>query len=233
MATKKPTKKELEQQEVGDAEIKQMLNDCDEPNKTEWYMTNKDEALKMAIEALEAWDGTIEYQYTGTREAMSYLTHIAQKTPAIINACKEALEQPAQELVAWTKSIDKALETLEFYVGSVDTSTLHPHVKLNYEDFLSIVKSIKQFKNSIVNTNREIMYFGLSSKNEWIKISKDTFDFRVNNKRKMKLYTHPTPSWVGLSDDEIDKEALKDDHAAYFALGALWANQALKEKNHD
>ena len=42
---------------------------------------------------------------------------------------------------------------------------------------------------------------------------------------------YPAPSWVGLSDDEIDKEALKGDHAAYFALGALWANQALKEKN--
>jgi hypothetical protein len=28
------------------------------------------------------------------------------------------------------------------------------------------------------------------------------------------------------------QEAFKGDHAAYFALGALWANQALKEKNH-
>jgi len=55
----------------------------------------KDEALKMAIEALEAWDGTIEYQYNGTKEAMSYLTYIAQQTPSIINACKEALEQPS------------------------------------------------------------------------------------------------------------------------------------------
>ena len=42
----------------------------------------------------------------------------------------------------------------------------------------------------------------------------------------------PQSSWQGLSDNEIDKEALKGDHAAYFALGALWANQALKEKNH-
>ena len=45
------------------------------------------------------------------------------------------------------------------------------------------------------------------------------------------FYTHPK-EWVSLSYDEIDKEALKDDHAAYFALGALWANQALKEKNN-
>ena len=157
-------------------------------------MTSKDEALKMAIEFM----GTLTID-------VGIKTWNEKHRKEAIRACKEALEQPAQELVAWTKSIDKALETLEFYVGSVDTSTLHPHVKLNYEDFLSIVKSIKQFKNSIVNTNREIMYFGLSSKNEWIKISKDTFDFRVNNKRKMKLYTHPAPSWVGLSDDEISK----------------------------
>jgi hypothetical protein len=39
------------------------------------------------------------------------------------------------------------------------------------------------------------------------------------------------PAWQGLTDDEIDAEALKDDHAAYFALGALWANEKLKEKN--
>ena len=101
-------------------------------------MVTKDEALKMAIEALE----------------MHVPHYIKDRGCDALIACKEALEQPAQELVAWTKSIDKALETLEFYVGSVDTSTLHPHVKLNYEDFLSIVKSIKQFKNSIVNTNK-------------------------------------------------------------------------------
>ena len=180
-------------------------------------MVTKDEALKMAIEALE----------------MHVPHYIKDRGCDALIACKEALEQPAQELVAWTKSIDKALETLEFYVGSVDTSTLHPHVKLNYEDFLSIVKSIKQFKNSIVNTNREIMYFGLSSKNEWIKISKDTFDFRVNNKRKMKLYTHPTPSWVGLSDDEIDEingspMALESSGLYDFARAI---EQALRNKN--
>ena len=43
----------------------------------------KDEALKMAIEALE-----------------DFSTQYARLEP-IINACKEALEQPAQEPVAW------------------------------------------------------------------------------------------------------------------------------------
>ena len=37
--------------------------------------------------------------------------------------------------------------------------------------------------------------------------------------------------WVGLTNDEIDFQAKKDDHGAYFALGALWAEAKLKEKN--
>ena len=47
-----------------------------------------------------------------------------------------------------------------------------------------------------------------------------------------KLYTPPPQrEWVGLTDDEIDYQAKKDDHGAYFALGALWAGAKLKEKN--
>ena len=44
---------------------------------------NKDEALKMAIEALED------------------MATVHANLEPIINACKEALEQPAQEPVAW------------------------------------------------------------------------------------------------------------------------------------
>ena len=38
--------------------------------------------------------------------------------------------------------------------------------------------------------------------------------------------------WAGLTDEEIDHQAKKDDHGAYFALGALWAGAKLKERNH-
>ena len=38
-------------------------------------------------------------------------------------------------------------------------------------------------------------------------------------------------NWVGLTDEEIDYQAKKDDHGVYFALGALWAEAKLKEKN--
>jgi hypothetical protein len=39
--------------------------------------------------------------------------------------------------------------------------------------------------------------------------------------------------WQGLTDTEIDYQAKKDDHGVYFALGALWAEAKLKERNHD
>ena len=46
------------------------------------------------------------------------------------------------------------------------------------------------------------------------------------------FYTHPPKrEWVSLTKQEIDVEALKDDYAAYFALGAIWANKRLQEKN--
>ena len=38
-------------------------------------------------------------------------------------------------------------------------------------------------------------------------------------------------TWVGLTHAEIDYQAKKDDHGVYFALGALWAEAKLKEKN--
>ena len=46
-----------------------------------------------------------------------------------------------------------------------------------------------------------------------------------------KNQTLPQREWVGLTDEEIDYQAKKDDHGAYFALGALWASTKLKEKN--
>jgi hypothetical protein len=41
----------------------------------------------------------------------------------------------------------------------------------------------------------------------------------------------PQRTWVGLTHAEIDYQAKKDDHGVYFALGALWAEAKLKEKN--
>ena len=45
------------------------------------------------------------------------------------------------------------------------------------------------------------------------------------------LLNTPQRTWVGLTQAEIDYQAKKDDHGVYFALGALWAEVKLKEKN--
>ena len=48
-----------------------------------------------------------------------------------------------------------------------------------------------------------------------------------------EMMVHPPRKreWISLTDEEIDYQAKKDDHAVYFALGALWAEAKLKEKN--
>jgi hypothetical protein len=46
-----------------------------------------------------------------------------------------------------------------------------------------------------------------------------------------KHFEETKREWVGLTHEEIDYQAKKDDHAVYFALGALWAEAKLKEKN--
>jgi hypothetical protein len=45
------------------------------------------------------------------------------------------------------------------------------------------------------------------------------------------IIASPKRPWVGLTEDEIDYQAKKDDHGVYFALGALWAEAKLKERN--
>jgi len=56
-------------------------------------------------------------------------------------------------------------------------------------------------------------------------------DHEKGDKCQYERYS-PQREWVGLTDDEIDYQAKKDDHGAYFALGALWAGAKLKERNH-
>jgi FPC/CPF motif-containing protein YcgG len=56
---------------------------------------------------------------------------------------------------------------------------------------------------------------------------------REEGEYTVALYREPQhlQTWVGLTHEEIDYQAKKDDHAVYFALGALWAEAKLKEKN--
>jgi hypothetical protein len=72
----------------------------------------------------------------------------------------------------------------------------------------------------------------IAHKHEWFR----TGEMKIGQMRCISCGTWgqdeiPQRTWVGLTDDEIDYQAKKDDHGAYFALGALWAGAKLKEKN--
>ena len=119
-------------------------------------MATKDEALKMAIEALE----------------MHVPHYIKDRGCDALIACRQALEQPAQEPVA-------------IVTGHIEISLLSDTI------------------NKMLPINTE-------------------------------LYTHPAPSWQGLSDDEIE-EALSGTDPNFIhgscTQGILWAEAKLKEKN--
>jgi hypothetical protein len=73
----------------------------------------KDEALKMAIEVLWSVE---EYDKTGV--------NISKKA---INACKEALKQPAQEPVAWIDDDVIVENKWECYSKNPEPLYTHPH----------------------------------------------------------------------------------------------------------
>jgi len=131
-------------------------------------------------------------------------------------------EQPAQEPVAWMKSaLDNARDVCK-YLDHDMVKEAKAHTKFFWGD----IDKIKEDEEALEQPSQEpvatvaVDNFGNISVG-WIK----------NPNHNDKLYTH-SHQWQGLTDDEIDAEALKDDGAAYFALGALWANKKLKEKNH-
>ena len=124
-------------------------------------MNKQIEALKMAIEAL----------LTGNQYADA------------INSCKEALEQPAQEPVAWINYVWKP------YEEESDDAAFYPDFDL------------------------------------------DTYDNGGD-----PLYTHPAPTWQGLSDDDIWNIANflgKNKEWDYPVMFAKTIEKALKEKQNE
>lgn len=81
------------------AEITQALRVASNPDKMielGWepkeIVAKKDAALRSCIRILKEWDALIRYQYSGTRQAMSDMTRVAQGTPGIIVQAQEALK---------------------------------------------------------------------------------------------------------------------------------------------
>jgi hypothetical protein len=162
----------------------------------------KDEALKMAIEALAEFEWIKDSKY--------------QKA---INACKEALEQPAQEPVAWIDVKDKLPKQLDIVLVSgkhkseksrsgnyelVDTAT--------YYDWTWEKNGTKGWLSPRFGSDYDEV-------THWMPLP------------KYPLYTHPH-QWQGLTDDEIVKAFnLCDWMNEPITEFARAIEQALKEKN--
>jgi hypothetical protein len=153
----------------------------------------KDEALKMAIEAFERWEDTYKADCT-----------------EVINACKEALEQPVPP--AKTTSLEDVIKEFE----------KDPEMKALLDLARKQVKGmeLKQPAQEPVafrhKTTGEFCTggFELKALNQWIPI-----------------YTHPH-QWQGLTDDEIARLVLINEVDKSGDTGfARLIEQALKEKN--
>ena len=175
----------------------------------------KNEALKMAIAEIEGW---IDHAYGHTPEECA-----DNKT---IQACKEALEQPQIQMNKtlecpaslhgmkleqpltrdWKETIDERIAKDDAFKQALEQPAQEPVGWMNSEGRFRL-----DFKTEIVRSIAAV-------------------------NKEIPLYTQPTPSWQGLSDDE--KLAIirkwKDAHTMreqeLIGLGDAF-EQALKEKN--
>ena len=174
----------------------------------------KNEALKMAVKALDLYD------YTGTQKESELYTKALQ-------ACKDALEQPLTR--DWKETIDERIAKDDAFKQALEQPAQEPvawMLEYKEDEFDYWHKNCDEDKLALE------MWFDA--------IRCDTTEHKI-----YPLYTHPAPSWQGLSDDEISH--LKYLHVDYelFDEGeygtecnvyvdefARAIEQALKEKNN-
>lgn len=128
----------------------------------------KDEALRMAIEAMELHGNQYPHMVKG------YILDAIQ-------ACKEALEQPAQEPVALLEALSD-LEHQQWMKWAQSIIDNEPISEARKKRWLTMMIDYKDLPDNIQEYDRE-----------WA--------------RKVMAITHPAPpscEWVGLSDEEID-----------------------------
>jgi hypothetical protein len=115
---------------------------------------NKDEALKMAIEALDLANGA------------RIIEGIVLDNSYEINACKEALEQPAQEPVAWNE------EEFNAIAYAYRTCPVHKieMVSQRYQELAAYVLSIANNKKWQGLTADELEDIKDNSKEGWYQL---------------------------------------------------------------
>ena len=172
----------------------------------------KDEALRLALEALEkiAYVTAMDYEYQRwARDA--------------ITAIKAALE--AKDEIDWKDMYEKEKRRSEMWVAKYE------------RDIGPLEKAVPQ--QEAKDEPVAWQYRDANDDGTWSAWTGCDKRLTESDWRKVRpLYTTPPqrPSrsditWVGLTHAEIDYQAKKDDHGVYFALGALWAEAKLKAKN--
>ena len=157
---------------------------------------NKDEALTMAIVTLEAFE----------------ITGYCDET---IQACKEALEQPAYETESWKNNMKEA----EKILAKAKFANEQPAQK-------SMACDGKFPENFDASLNIPAQYLRLANGIMMDYMGKRSWDVPMCATEIMEfINTHLAPSWQGLSDDEMKQ--LEIDPEEYYKI-----NIALKEKNH-
>ena len=157
----------------------------------------KDEALKMAIEdlswALNCIDVTNWEDCVGMEEAVAKYKK-ARKT---INACKEALEQPAQEPVAWMNKAELA------GIASYKAQGLK-----GWETNLGILKpepdDIPLYTHPAPQPAQEPVAWTNTDELEELKNDMTTcymYKTPYGDEKDVALYTHPH-QWQGDKDEE-------------------------------
>ena len=177
----------------------------------------KDDALKMAIEALDSCD---------CAEGISgkYQFYNEKLIDPAINACKEALEQPAQDLFGYFKAEPFGwTDCGEDDEGAIALYEKPAQAETDKE------KILNNLKNAIANDSIAISFQSMASYRKFLICY---MNFWLKQGEKNANYTHPH-QWQGLTDDEIQAiriktfDAVATNYEAYRAI-----EQALKEKNH-
>ena len=197
-------------------------------------MNKQTEALKMAIEGyeecLENLQGWAAYASEYFQDKWDLEGEVKDHKDKI-NACKEALEQPAQEPVAWINKAELA------GIASYKAQGLK-----GWETNLGILKpepdDIPLYTHPAPQPAQEPVAWTNTDELEELKNDMTTcymYKTPYGDEKDVALYTHPH-QWQGLTDDEIWELVSEIDVAgeieSLLADFGRMIEQALKEKNH-
>ena len=180
----------------------------------------KDEALKMAIEAMDLYD------YTGTQEESDLYTK-AQK------ACKEALEQPAQAITEGSQlsniKVGSKSEKPSSPPAPKHTCTYSKTMNQEYPRKCIHCGEVEALAQPAQEPDGWYMLPREKDIDGYFTVTKPTRQQKISHE-PMALYYHPAPSWQGLNGDEIEEVLMNYEGWGRIDF-ARAIEQALKEKN--